>query len=395
MTKHWDIFCRIVDNYGDIGVCWRLAKQLANEYHQNVRLFVDLPETAQKIIPVLIPQLNQQMIDGVNVCILHYPDNPLFDDVADVVIEAFTCGLPTQYIATMQLQLAQSAHQHTKWLNLEYLSAEIWVDDFHAKPSLQPITGLTKTYFFPGFTQATGGLSREKSLIVQRDCFLESLKTKISQTTASIAEVMPKQAALNVSLFCYPNAPIQSALQTFAKSPIPINLYVPESVFLQPISKYLLLENNALNKANTFKKDNLTIQVLPFLSQDEYDRLLWRCDINFVRGEDSWLRAIWSANPMIWQPYFQDDAAHLVKLDAFLNHYCATFNSPAKTAANLAVKLLSLTWSNALTKEASFTHAWLTYIEALPDIKNQTQVYSQKLALQPSLGSNLVDFCNQ
>ena len=26
---HWDMFCRVIDNYGDIGVCWRLAADLA------------------------------------------------------------------------------------------------------------------------------------------------------------------------------------------------------------------------------------------------------------------------------------------------------------------------------------------------------------------------------
>ena len=37
----WDIFCTVVDNYGDIGVCWRLARQLAAEHGFAVRLWVD------------------------------------------------------------------------------------------------------------------------------------------------------------------------------------------------------------------------------------------------------------------------------------------------------------------------------------------------------------------
>ena len=388
VTKRWDIFCRIVDNYGDIGVCWRLAKQLANEHHQQVRLFIDKPEIAQKIIPQLNLKLCQQLLSGIYICTWLDADNDLFDNTADVVIEAFACALPAQYIATMQLQLAKNAFQQTTWVNLEYLSAETWVDDFHAKSSLQPSTGLTKTYFFPGFTQATGGLSREKSLMTQRDNFVLA------------EQVMPissnqKPVALNVSLFCYPNAPIQSALQAFSNSPVPIHLYVPESPLLADILQYLSLENSALNQANIFKKDHLTIYALPFLSQDEYDELLWRCDINFVRGEDSWLRAIWAAKPLIWQPYFQDEAIHLVKLDAFLKHYCAEFHSSAEVAACNAIKLLSDAWLNPLTTEASFSKAWLAYTQALPNLKKQAQMYSQKLALQPSLASNLVDFCNQ
>ena len=398
VTKHWDIFCKIVDNYGDIGVCWRLAKQLANEYQQNVRLFVDKPEIANKIIPALNTQLNQQLIDGVNLCIWRDANNPLFNDVTDVVIEAFACGLPKKYIETMQLQLVQSAHQRTKWLNLEYLSAEKWVDDFHAKHSLQPITGLTKTYFFPGFTKATGGLSQEKSLVAQRDHFLQfqqANQANTCQIKAGVTHPLQKRTALNVSLFCYVNAPIYSALQTFAKSTIPINLYVADTLVLQEVLQHFSLIDNAQNLANTFKKDNLSIQLLPFLSQDEYDQLLWRCDINFVRGEDSWLRAIWAAKPMIWQPYFQHEATHLVKLEAFLSHYSAHCDDASEIAASQAVKALSHAWVNPLTTEASFTQAWLAYIKELPDIKKQTQLYSQMLALQLSLASNLVDFCNQ
>src|SRR5690554_5010470 len=30
--------CRVIDNYGDISVCWRLARQLANEYPVRVSL---------------------------------------------------------------------------------------------------------------------------------------------------------------------------------------------------------------------------------------------------------------------------------------------------------------------------------------------------------------------
>ncbi|MBY0444112.1 MAG: elongation factor P maturation arginine rhamnosyltransferase EarP, partial [Burkholderiales bacterium] len=40
-TVRWDIFCRVIDNYGDIGVCWRLARQLSFEHGFAVRLMVD------------------------------------------------------------------------------------------------------------------------------------------------------------------------------------------------------------------------------------------------------------------------------------------------------------------------------------------------------------------
>ncbi|MEO7887531.1 MAG: elongation factor P maturation arginine rhamnosyltransferase EarP, partial [Polaromonas sp.] len=39
-SLQWDIFCKVIDNFGDIGVCWRLAADLASRGHK-VRLWVD------------------------------------------------------------------------------------------------------------------------------------------------------------------------------------------------------------------------------------------------------------------------------------------------------------------------------------------------------------------
>jgi uncharacterized repeat protein (TIGR03837 family) len=63
----------------------------------------------------------------------------------------------------------------------------------------------------------------------------------------------------------------------------------------------------------------LRITYLPTLSQDDFDHLLWACDLNVVRGEDSVVRALWAGKPLVWQIYPQEDAAHIPKLDAFLD----------------------------------------------------------------------------
>ena len=41
VRRTWDIFCSVVDNFGDIGVCWRLARRLSAGLGQQVRLWVD------------------------------------------------------------------------------------------------------------------------------------------------------------------------------------------------------------------------------------------------------------------------------------------------------------------------------------------------------------------
>ena len=145
----WDIFCRIVDNYGDIGVCWRLAKQLAAEHDKHIRLWIDDLQIAQKLIPTLNPALGAQTIQGVELC--RWQDAENTNNIGDVVIEAFACELPPAYLQKM-------AARQPVWINLEYLSAEPWVTNFNARASRHHNLPLSKQFFIPGFEPGTGGL---------------------------------------------------------------------------------------------------------------------------------------------------------------------------------------------------------------------------------------------
>ena len=73
----------------------------------------------------------------------------------------------------------------------------------------------------------------------------------------------------------------------------------------------------------------LRITFLPTLTQVDFDHLLWACDLNCVRGEDSVVRALWAGRPLVWQIYPQDDAAHILILDAFLEMLDASPSLPA------------------------------------------------------------------
>lgn len=372
--KRWDIFCKIVDNFGDIGVCWRLAQQLQYEHGLNVRLWVDDLSAAQKIISTLNVQLNQQIIDEI--CVLSWHANADFSDVADVadvVIEAFACELPAAYLNAM-------AQKKSTWINLEYLSAETWVGDFHAKPSPRPDLGLTRYFYFPGFTEATGSLIREKYIVdknqqVASDCNEKNWLCKSVNLT--------NHNQFKVSLFCYPNAPIESLLTAMAESNQPINCYVPESSILPQIALFFGKKTVKVNHILQLK--NLNLHVLPFLSQLEYDQLLSACDINFVRGEDSWLRAIWAGKPFIWQPYFQDENTHIKKLNAFLDLFYASLDTK-----EVVLKMHS-DWVAAQLS----ANIWQCYLKQLPDIADYTLQQSQQLAKQTDLAAKLVHFCNK
>ena len=352
--QRWDIFCRIVDNYGDIGVCWRLARQLAHEYGLSVRLWVDDLAIARRLINGLDTQQARQTVDGVEIC--HWQE--FFDEceVAQVVIEAFACELPESYLAAM-------VKTKPIGLNLEYLSAEAWAVDAHSLASPHPTLPLTKHFFFPGFDPKSGGLIREQSLLEKRDAFLSSPQ---AQSAFWKKLGLANNPSLKISLFFYPHAPLQGLLQAIAGGTRPAVVFVPDSAVLGAIG-------------NIESKGNLTLQALPFLSQDDYDCLLWACDINFVRGEDSWVRALWAGKPMIWQPYLQAEDAHLLKLKAFLDVY----------DCNEVLHACHLHWCDGSFSDAD----WQSLLSQIELLQEHALMQSAQLASQPDLAAKLVIFC--
>ncbi len=397
MLKRWDIFCKVVDNFGDIGVCWRLCRQLRVEHGLDIRLWIDDLEAAQKIIPSLNIGKNNQFCEEIT--ILKLGAEVDFCQAADVVIEAFACELPPAYLAAM-------LRQQSKWVNLEYLSAETWVEDFHAKPSPQNFLnsnqGLIRHFYFPGFTEATGGLLRECDISSQlgghtnpRPLAGEGArqrgrgnlqKTSVNEIKdAPLSNLSPASGreALKASLFCYPHAPIHALLDAFAESTQSINCYVPASSILPQIADYF--EVATIEVGDHLTRENLDVHILPFLSQANYDQLLADCDLNFVRGEDSWVRAIWAGKSFIWQPYFQDENAHIKKLNAFLDLFYANLN--IKETVCEAHRCWSV---GQLPKQV-----WNTYLERLAAISGYTLQQSQQLAKQQDLAAKLVIFCNK
>lgn len=375
--KNWDIFCKIVDNYGDIGICWRLAQQLAHEHAINVRLFIDEMSVAKKIIPNLDIDKPQQTVNQVQVINwASIETNQIAHNETDVVLETFGCELPANYL--------QLLSPETVWINLEYLSAENWVSEFHAHPSRHPTLPLTKYFFFPGFFEDTGGLIREHHLINHRDNFVASQDLQ-KNFWQRVAEVEIDTSAINISLFCYPQATIKNLIEGLKTSDQKINLFIPIGNTVKDISSIFVDKN--LDIGDVFQQGNVTIQVLPFLSQDDYDRLLWACDLNFVRGEDSWIRAIWAAKPFVWQPYIQADDAHLIKLNAFLDFYTQDLSDETKTLINQT----HLSWSGYV-KSNTTDNIWLRLIDQLSDIAIINKTRAETLSSQADLATKLVMF---
>ncbi len=386
---HADIFCRVIDNYGDIGVCWRLARQLANEQGWAVRLWVDDLHSLAKLCPETDAALEQQKCRGVEVRLwsTEFPETP----PADVVIETFACVLPDSYIAAMAAQ----AHKPI-WINLEYLSAEDWVDGCHKLPSPHPTLPLTKYFFFPGFTRKTGGLLLERDLLARRDAFQVDARQQ-QAFWQSIGMEMPTAGTLKISLFSYENAALHGLFNAWTISAQPVLCLIPEGRIVQQVGQYF--DDTEPRVGNDYVRGNLHVRVLPFVEQERYDLLLWACDINFVRGEDSWVRALWAGQPFIWQIYPQHDEAHLKKLHAFLKLYggylSAPHPSPLPQAGEgiRAVLALESLWE-AWNEESSSGQAWPLFAAELGELKQHAQHCSRQWAVN-NLALNLLDFCQE
>jgi uncharacterized repeat protein (TIGR03837 family) len=308
---HCDIFCAVVDNYGDIGVSWRLAKQLVNEQNISVRLWVDDLNSFQFLCAEVNPSQAKQNLHGVE--IRHWLTDFSGVTPAQLVVEAFACKLPNDYV---QLMAAQSPKPI--WLNLEYLSAESWVAGCHGLPSPHPNLALIKYFFFPGFTHETGGLLIEQDLFVRRDAFLADASAQ-EQYWQGLGVPLKRQGEVRISLFSYENPALPELLSAWSIGEYTTTCLAPIGRVLPQLAAFF--GRKQLAAGDVVQKGSLRVHVLPFVSQDEYDKLLWACDFNFVRGEDSCVRAQWAGKPFVWQVYPQHDGVHIHKMRALLELY--------------------------------------------------------------------------
>ncbi|WP_374673778.1 elongation factor P maturation arginine rhamnosyltransferase EarP [Ideonella sp.] len=347
----WDVFCRVIDNHGDLGVCWRLAAELGRRGHR-VRLWIDEPGALAWMAPQGAP----------GVAVVPWTPATPSPPPGDVVVEAFGCDPPGDFVAAMAARAA--AGRPPVWVNLEYLSAEGYVERSHALPSPQasgPGAGLVKWFFYPGFTARTGGLLREAALVADQARF----DAPAWRATHGIA---PAPGERVVSLFCYGHAPLAPCLARLAGR--------PTLVLTAPGPATALA-------AATHWPAGVRHQALPWLSQPEYDHLLWSCDLNLVRGEDSFVRAQWAGRPFLWHIYAQDDGAHATKLQAFVDRHVAG----AAPGVAAGVRAAFLAWNGLGPWPAALPDA-----AAWSDLAGR---WREQLLAQGELLSQLIAFVDQ
>ena len=377
---NWDIFCNVVDNFGDIGVCWRLACNLAQRGH-TVRLWVD--EVRPLAWMATSGYANVEVIDCQN----GFPKDTQFV-LGNVLVDTFDCEFAINLIAlkainTPARDINSTIFEQTRpvWLNLEYLTAESFAERAHTLPYVHhsgAAQGWKQRYFYPGFNERTGGLLREKDLFERQKAFdrtawLVGLQFEVSDHSHPESIKTALSSSRLISLFCYEPPALESLIDQLSNSETPTCLLVTAGRATNAV-KAVLEGKKRLQSAYLLPKV-LSILYLPQLTQTDYDHLLWSCDLNFVRGEDSLVRAIWAAKPFIWQIYPQHDGVHLAKLDAFLG----MMDAPA------SLKIAHQVW-NSSANEAIF-----------PDLElgiwaKSARNLGRKLRLQVDLASSLIAF---
>ena len=367
------LFCKVVDNYGDIGICWRLSRQLQREHGIAVTLWVDNLESFQRICPAVAPAAGVQVVEGVTVRHWRGQDGVFSPaDVADIVIEFFACDIPPGYIDAMA-----QCEPRPVWLNLEGLTAEEWVEGCHTLPSMHPRLPLTKHFFFPGFTNKTGGLLGEAALDEQRRKF-QSDPAAARDFLAGLGVTAGEMASTRVSLFCYPDAPVAALFDVWQAGQSPVTCLVPAGVASEAVRAFLGASATA---GAVHTRGALTVRVLPFVAQPDYDKLLWACDVNFVRGEDSFVRAQWAGKPFVWHIYPQDENLHHVKLRAFLQRYASGIDSLVD---------FSLAWNGA--GQGAWPGLWQALEADMARIERRAEQWRREIADLGDLAHNMLNF---
>lgn len=336
-----DIFCEVIDNYGDVGVAYRLARELKRIYpNKKLRFIINQTEELS-----LIKKKD-------NITVLTYKDINKIENSADLVIETFACNIPEMY---MNIALKSSKLM----INLEYFSSENWVDDFHLQESF--LGGNLKKYFFiPGLSKKSGGIILDKEFLDRKNKVQENREYYLKQFNIN------ENYDLIISVFSY-----EKNFDNFLKT-------------LQKLNKKVLLlllsEKTQKNFIKYFDNNNYYDKIkavkLPFFTYDKYEELLALCDINLVRGEDSFVRALLLAKPFLWHIYPQDENAHIIKLESFLEKYCPNN------------KELKETFINYNTGKDDFSY----FFENLDEIQKYNEKYTDYLIENCNLMNKLINF---
>ncbi len=304
-----DIFCEVIDNYGDVGVAYRFARAFKREYkNKKIRFIVNKLEEINMI----------KKNDDIPIISYEEIKNSKNITPADLIFENFSCNIPDNYYK-------KAIYESMLLINVEYFSAEDWIKDFHLQESIIGIGKLKKFFYMPSIIQNSGGIIIDEEFLERKIKVRENKNFYLNKfLKLSKTSVESNNFNLIISVFSY-----EKNFDSFMKT-------------LQKLNKKILLlilgEKTQKNFINYFDKNNkydrITVVKFPFLPYEEYEELISLCDINFVRGEDSIVRALLLEKPFLWHIYPQEENLHIEKLKSFLENYCKNWKELKNTFIN-------------------------------------------------------------
>ena len=296
------VLCKVVDNFGDIGVVWRLCCQLSNQikkenFTSKINLIVDDLASFNKICNSVDSNKSFQIVDNIN--IFNWNDEKLcYDEFSkndgenlSVILEVFQCGRPSWM---EKILFEEKLNRTVQIIMIDYLTAEKYAEDFHCLQSLTRSSKVQKVNFMPGFTNKTGGLIIDSEW--EHFCDYKNNKT----------------------LLCFTYDRNWDALANACKK----SNYI-EKVLIAPGKGFESLKKSFYS--NFIKDSNLKIEELSFMNQNEWDKMLKNCGVLFIRGEESMSRACLSGIPFVWHAYPQSDEYQLIKVRALLERMSVHF----------------------------------------------------------------------
>lgn len=315
-----DLLCRVVDNLGDIGVAWRLARALRDE-GARVRLVVEGMEAFRSVEPSVDADAPFQERKGVLIrpwasgaggssqaaAFADYLSDP-----PRAIIECFACGRP-DWLEDMLF--GRGFAGRAAIVDLEYLSAEDWVPGFHKLPSVTRSAGVRKWMFMPGFGPGTGGLTmgRDFGRALGRSASdplgsRQSAIDAIEGRSDAPSSIFPEDAVNRFWFLAFSYELDYSALMA-------------ELARFSEEKPCLLLSAPGRSRESVLRAwedagKPFPLADLPYLPQPLWDELILAADFAIVRGEDSLSRAALGGNPFIWQAYPQDADTRLEKARA-------------------------------------------------------------------------------
>lgn len=300
------VLCKVVDNFGDIGVVFRLCRALSElKKNLEIRLVVSNLDSFAKISKGIDSTKTFQEFRGWKVfdwndnalCKKEFSKNP-----PEFILECFQCGR-TEWLE--ELLFSPQFNLNVQIVNVEYLTAESWADDFHLLKSGTRSAKIKKINFMPGFTKKTGGLILDKNFM----CCLSEKKFALNLVKQNLDKKILSEDfsdSFKILIFSYPKNFdfLASAIKEFS--------------FLKKIIVFVASGAGADSAKISLKKFKVDFICLPFMQQEVWDAFLSLMDFSFVRGEDSFSRCCLFGNPFIWNIYPQEEEFHIVKLNAFL-----------------------------------------------------------------------------